>query len=144
MKKTLSLLVALLLVLQLFAGCGGNNGNGNGGGANDGGGNSGAGGTNTGDTGDTGGSTTPEKKIFLLSDTGTVDNFSPFSGNISICDYVQAKLYNYFPEDVEGSDRSLTTIKPELADGEPTTEDGYTWYIKINPDAKWANGEPIK
>lgn len=83
------------------------------------------------------------KKIFRYSDTATVSNISPFEGNTSIIDYCQAKLYRYRPEDVPGEENSVAVLVPELAAAEPYTEDGYTWIIELNPDAEWANGDPI-
>ncbi|MEA4920088.1 MAG: ABC transporter substrate-binding protein [Clostridiaceae bacterium] len=126
MKKAISILLMLALVFPAMAGCQQSNP------------------TQGGETqSQTGQPVKTEKKIFRYSDTATVSNISPFEGNTSIIDYVQAKLYRYMPKDVDGKDTSVTMIEPELAANEPYTEDGYTWYIDLDKNAKWANGEPI-
>lgn len=51
------------------------------------------------------------------------------------------RLYTWLPL----PDRSGARLAPTLAASEPVnpTGDGKTWQVAINPEAKWANGEPI-
>ena len=59
---------------------------------------------------------------------------------IEIIDYVQGCLYQWVPS----ADRKAHFLDAELAAGKPVAgADGTTWTIKIDPKAKWANGEPI-
>jgi len=59
---------------------------------------------------------------------------------IEIIDYTQACLYQWVPS----PDRKAHFIDAELAAGKPAPgADAFTWTIKIDPAAKWANGEPI-
>ncbi|MDL2258726.1 ABC transporter substrate-binding protein [Eubacteriales bacterium OttesenSCG-928-K08] len=60
-------------------------------------------------------------------------------GNTEIIDYIHTGLYQWAP--AETRDKAL--LIPSLAEGEPTTQDGLVWIIKVNKDAKWSNGEPI-
>lgn len=80
-----------------------------------------------------------EKKIFNWSSTNSASNISPFEGNTEIIDYIHANLYRY----VANEARDAAVLAPDLAAKEPYTEDGYTWTIELNPEAKWANGDPI-
>ena len=80
-----------------------------------------------------------EKKIFNWSSTNSASNISPFEGNTEIIDYIHANLYRY----VANEARDAAVLAPDLAAKEPYTEDGYTWIIELNPEAKWANGDPI-
>lgn len=80
-----------------------------------------------------------EKKIFNWSSTNSASNISPYEGNTEIIDYIHANLYRY----VANEARDAAVLAPDLAAKEPYTEDGYTWTIELNPDAKWANGDPI-
>ncbi|MDP4121369.1 MAG: ABC transporter substrate-binding protein, partial [Bacillota bacterium] len=58
----------------------------------------------------------------------------------NVIDLVQGNLYRWVPS----SDGSKATLAPDLAAGEPTVSaDGLTWTIKIDPNAKWSNGDPI-
>ncbi len=60
--------------------------------------------------------------------------------DVEIIDLVQASLYQWMP----GADRKTTYLDVDLALEKPTAStDGSTWTIKINPKAKWANGDPI-
>lgn len=60
--------------------------------------------------------------------------------DVELIDFVQGCLYQWVPS----ADRSSHFLDAELALGKPTVDpDGVTWKIKINPKAKWANGEPI-
>ena len=57
----------------------------------------------------------------------------------TLTEKIAATFYGYLP--VDGKD----IMSPVLADGEPidVNGDGKTWNIKIHPDAKFSNGEPI-
>lgn len=79
------------------------------------------------------------KKIFCWSSTNSASNISPFQGNTDIIDYIHANLYRY----VANEAKDAAILAPDLAAKEPYTEDGYTWIIELNPEAKWANGDPI-
>lgn len=79
------------------------------------------------------------KKIFCWSSTNAASNISPFEGNTDIIDYIHANLYRYVPNET----KDAAVLAPDLAAKEPYTEDGYTWTIEIDPNAKWANGDPI-
>lgn len=61
------------------------------------------------------------------------------SASRSIQALLEGKLYGTIPVDGKAA------LSPILADGEPidVNGDGITWYIKINKDAKWENGDPI-
>lgn len=76
-------------------------------------------------------------KIFRFATRSNLSTVYPFGTNNEIMDYCGAKLYRWIP------DGDVVVLAPELAIGEPTTEDGFTWIIKIDPNAKWSNGEPI-
>ena len=59
---------------------------------------------------------------------------------IEIIDYVQGCLYQWVPS----ADRKTHFLDAELAAGKPIPgQDGTSWTIKIDPQAKWANGERI-
>lgn len=79
------------------------------------------------------------EKVFRWSSTSTATNISPYEGNTEVVDYIHANLYRYVPNDTKDGIK----LVPDLAESEPITQDGYTWNIKINPNAKWANGEKI-
>ncbi len=81
----------------------------------------------------------PADNVFRFATSTSAMNVCPFENYTSIMDYIQAKFYRYIPNE----DGTAAILVPDLAVGEPTTEDGYTWIIRINPEAKWANGEPI-
>jgi oligopeptide transport system substrate-binding protein len=59
--------------------------------------------------------------------------------NGEMVDLLMVSLYGWKPS--ESRDRA--ELVPRMALGEPRTEDGYTWIINLNPQAVWANGEPI-
>lgn len=120
MRKRTALLLVLVLLVSVFAGCGNEN---------------------NGSKESTGSqqATTVKDKIFRWSTTSTVANISPYQGNTDLVDYIHANLYRYVPNQT----KDAAILAPDLAESEPTTEDGYTWIIKINKNAKWANGEPI-
>jgi len=61
------------------------------------------------------------------------------NNNINVNDNCAGMMYWYIPKE----DGSGSTIAPIYADGEPTSPDGYVWTIKLLKDAKWASGEPI-
>lgn len=79
------------------------------------------------------------EKIFYWSSTAAASNISPFEGNTEIVDYFHSNLYRYVPNET----KDAAVVVPDLAAKEPYTEDGYTWFIEIDPNAKWANGDPI-
>ncbi|MDO4324789.1 MAG: ABC transporter substrate-binding protein [bacterium] len=79
------------------------------------------------------------EKIFYWSSTAAASNISPFEGNTEIVDYFQSNLYRYIPNET----KDAAMVAPDLAAKEPYTEDGYTWFIEIDPNAKWANGDLI-
>ena len=142
MKRTLALLLALMTVIGLLAGCAKEPA---------------AGGTTTGGTttggSTTGGSTTggttteptkpAEPYIYYYVRSGEDTTLNPHdsgsNNNINVNDHCAGMLYWYIPKE----DGSGSTIAPIYADGEPTSADGYLWTIKLLKDAKWASGEPI-
>ena len=79
------------------------------------------------------------QKIFYWSSTSAASNISPFEGNYEIVDYFHSNLYRYVPNET----RDVAVPAPDLAAKEPYSEDGYTWIIEIDKNAKWANGDPI-
>lgn len=79
------------------------------------------------------------EKIFYWSSTAAASNISPYEGNTEIVDYFHSNLYRFMPN--EAGDAPI--VGADLAAGDPYTEDGYTWFIDIDPNAKWANGDPI-
>lgn len=58
-----------------------------------------------------------------------------------ILGHCSATLYRTYPAE----DGTTYERRAELADGDPiqVDDEGKVWHIKINKDAKWANGEPI-
>ena len=72
-------------------------------------------------------------------DTTLNPHDSGANNNINIVDNCAGMLYWYIPKE----DGSGSQIAPIYADGEPTSPDGYNWTIKLLKDAKWASGEPI-
>lgn len=58
-----------------------------------------------------------------------------------ILGHCSATLYRNYPSE----DGTTYERREELADGDPiqVDDEGKVWHIKINKDAKWANGEPI-
>lgn len=116
MAKKIALALVLVLVAAVFSGCG-----------------------------QSGGSpdTETEPKIFKWISSGEDNCINPHdssaAANYEVVDLIQVSLYDFAPAKSGGK----AVLIPALADGEPTTEDGYTWVIKVNPDAKWANGEAI-
>lgn len=81
----------------------------------------------------------PAEKIFYWSSTAAASNISPFEGNTEIVDYIHSNLYRYVPNET----KDAAVMVPDLAAKEPYSEDGLTWYIEIDKNAKWANGNPI-
>lgn len=80
------------------------------------------------------------EKIFRTYSTSAVSNFNPYLDSTTAGHpYTHSSLYRYYPNE----DKTSTISAPDLAAGEPYTEDGLTWYIEIDQNAKWANGEPI-
>ena len=62
------------------------------------------------------------------------------TNNINVNDRVGGMLYYYVP----GADRKTSYVAPVYADGEPTVDaSGLVWTIKLVKDAKWPDGEPI-
>ena len=138
MKRTLALLLALMTVIGLLAGCakepaaGGTTG----------------GGTTTGGT-TTGGTTTEPTKpaepyIYYYVRSGEDTTLNPHAttanNDINVVDNCAGMLFWYIPKE----DGSGSMIAPIYADGIPTVAaDGLTWTIKLVKDAKWPDGEPI-
>ena len=124
-RKLLALLLAGVMTASLLAGC------------------SSSPSTSSSGSGSSSGETVEGEKIFRRSTLQQATNMNPHqggdAGSIEVSDYVQAKLYRV----VYNEDKTASVPGPELAASEPTTEDGYTWTIKLDPNAKWANGEPI-
>ena len=120
MKKRIAALVSLVLIISAFAGCGSGSGNSD---AN----------------ANSKQESTVANKVFRWSTTSTVTNISPYEGNTDLVDYIHANLYRFVPNKTKDG----AVLAPDLAESEPTTEDGYSWHIKINKNAKWANGKPI-
>lgn len=79
------------------------------------------------------------EKIFYWSSTAAASNVSPYEGNTEIVDYFHSNLYRYIPNET----RDVAVAAPDLAAKEPYSEDGLTWIIEIDKNAKWANGDPI-
>lgn len=78
--------------------------------------------------------------LSLVAPAATLNAHVTELSEIEIIDYVQACLYQWVPS----ADRKTHFLDAELALGKPTVDaDGTTWQIKINPKAKWANGEKI-
>ncbi len=78
--------------------------------------------------------------LSLTAPASTLNAYVTELSEIEIIDYVQACLYQWVPS----ADRKSHFLNSELASGKPTVNaDGTTWQIKINPKAKWANGDPI-
>ncbi len=134
MKKTLSILLALVLMLSLLAGCGGQSSTET---------------PNQGGEQPSQGNEQPQEqtfeKIFRYSATSDPSNINPFNNDTSILDYVNARLYRYVPDDSAGGELTRTKTEPDMAAKEPYTKPGddYTWYIELRDDLKWSNGEPI-
>jgi len=72
-------------------------------------------------------------------DTTLNPHDASLAANYNIVDNCAGMLYWYIPKE----DGSGSTIAPIFADGEPTSSDGMLWTIKLLKDAKWADGEPI-
>lgn len=91
--------------------------------------------------------TEPEKpaepKVANIYKSNEAVTIFPQASNSSydsdVMDRIFTTLYGYLPVD------GKAVLSPILADGEPVdvNGDGKTWNIKINKDAKWANGDPI-
>ena len=82
-------------------------------------------------------------KIFKWISSGEDNSINPHdcnaAPNYEIVDFIQVALYQIVP--AESRDKSYYV--PALAEDYPVAEDDYVWTIKVNPEAKWANGEPI-
>ncbi len=127
MKKIIAMVLIAMMTLSSLSGCG-------------------SGKSNSATSEGTSTETSPETavvadgdNVFKWSSTNSPATVCPYENYTEIIDYIQAKLYRYIPNET-GDDLALV---PDLALEEPTTEDGYTWIIKLDPNAKWANGEPI-
>ncbi len=134
MKKYLSILLALVLILSMAA-CGDSN------------------------TGNAPAENPPEQskpeepqpqepsfeKILRFISTTATTSANPFNNNGDVTDWIQGKLYQWSGEDREGLAQTASIIIPEMAAKEPYTKDGdpYTWYIELRNDLQWANGEKI-
>ncbi len=85
----------------------------------------------------------PEPKVLTYSVYTAASNGSALiaTGGTDglLTEMIAGTLYGYLP--VNGK----AIMSPILADGEPVdvNGDGKTWNIKISPDAKFSNGEPI-
>ena len=64
---------------------------------------------------------------------------SSLTHNINVIDRCAGMLYTIVPTE----DRKGGVLVPVFAESEPTTTDGYTWTIKLRKDAKWSDGAPI-
>lgn len=86
-----------------------------------------------------------EPKILRLVQSSPPTTYNHHMSNISsdnaVLGYLVGRLYTYLPS----LDGSSVVLAPELAAGPPidVSGDGTVWHIPIDPDAKWANGEPI-
>lgn len=86
-----------------------------------------------------------EPKILrmALSSPPTTYNhhMSGISSDNAVLGYLVGRLYTYLPS----LDGSSVVLAPELAAGPPidVKGDGTVWHIPVDPEAKWANGEPI-
>ena len=161
MKRSLALLLALIMCIGLLAGCAkepaadpSGSGSGTTGTETPSGSGTGStepttGGTTTTEP-TTGGTTTtePEKpkepkilrEIRTAEDTTMNVYYSTLTADAYNVYLLIGRLYNLFPK----ADGSGTELIPEYADGEPTSDDGgYTWRIKLKKNGQWPNGEPI-
>ncbi len=87
--------------------------------------------------------TADEEKIFRWiaesEDTGLNPHDATTAGNYTVVDLIQSALYGY----TVSADGTRAELRPVLASGMPESEDGLSWTITLNPDAKWQNGESI-
>lgn len=79
------------------------------------------------------------EKIFYWTSTSEFTQVNRFNGNNTLMDLVNGNLFRYVPD----ATRTTYDLLPELAAKDPWTEDGYTWYLELDKNAKWYNGEPI-
>jgi len=62
------------------------------------------------------------------------------SSNYNVNDYVTGMLYKYIPSE----DGMSSVLAPAYADGEPTVDaSGLVWTVKLKKDMQWPDGEPI-
>ena len=115
MKKSLSLLLALCMLLGLMTACGGEEQQGE-----------------------------AAPKYLRTVGTGAASNINPLQSNVNadlnVATYTASGLYGYIlGESGKGE------LLPIYADGEPVdvSGDGTVWQIKIKQDAKWADGAPM-
>ncbi len=83
-------------------------------------------------------------KIFNWSQLSPIGTLNPHTTEkaieVEIIDLLQAYLYQWKPS----KDGKSGYLDANLALEKPTASaDGSTWQIKINPKAKWSNGDPI-
>ena len=143
MKRTFALLLALMTVIGLLAGCAKDPAPAPGGNTDP----TPAPGGNTDPTPAPGGNTDPkpaEPFVFYWTRSGEETTLNPHDCSSSN-DYPQVDrsagmLYMYFPK----ADGMGSELRPVFADGEPTVDaSGKVWTIKLKKDAKWADGTPV-
>lgn len=120
MKRTLSAILALVMMFGLLTACGG------------------------GET-QQGGEQAAEKKYIRLSATSQQTTCNPFTAGSSVdttfTGYISSGLYGVIPDPVTKKGARI----PVFADGLPVdvSGDGTVWQIKVREDAKWSDGDPI-
>ena len=86
-----------------------------------------------------------EPKIYNMVSSNVDDSVNPMqagtSANSDLAAYINGTLYQNYP----GEDRISSYYGPELAAEMPidVNGDGLVWQIKLNKDAKFVNGDPI-
>ncbi len=119
MKRTISLLLSLVMLLGLMTACGGGE--------------------------ETGGEQAAEKKYIRLSATSQQTTCNPFTAGSSVdttfTGYISSGLYGVVPDPETKKGARI----PVFADGLPVdvNGDGLVWQLTVREDAKWSNDEPI-
>lgn len=131
MKKLLSLLLALCMMLTLLAGCGGNNAN-----------NSGSGNDKTpSNSSDTDGDSGKRDDVTVWGNM-MIDNYNPIDWQYEAQNNLFESVYSTLVKTQYKDDGSVELIG-DLADSWETEEDGAVWVFHLNENAKFTNGEPV-
>ena len=114
MKKSLSLLLALCMLLGLMTACGGEE------------------------------QSEAEPKYLRTVGTAAASNINPLQANVNadltVATYTASSLYGYILNDEGKGELMPIYADGEPVD---VSGDGTVWQMKIRKDAKWANGEPM-